>query len=100
MATTVTLHWNENLEPNISRYDCYYGLASGVYTLPGSPKDMGNNIEGTVDIDATGTVFFALKVVLTDFTQSAFSNEISTYIDTSALVGGAMMDPLGAMACY
>jgi hypothetical protein len=100
MATTITLHWNENLEPNIAYYNCYYGQPSGVYTLPGSPKNMGNAIEGTVDINASGTIYFAMTVVLTDGTESAFSSEISTFIDVEIIFCAGLMDPLGAMACY
>ena len=101
MSTPITIHWDESLEPNVDHYDLYYGTASGQYNLPGSPQNMGNNVEGTVFLDVTGTVYFALTVVLTTTVQSAFSTEISTVIAPSdEELAFCRMDSLNAMACY
>jgi hypothetical protein len=75
MAPLIPLFWNENTEPDIARYKFYFGRATGVYTSPGSPVDMGNNLSGTFLVDADGDWFGALTCVNLGNQESGFSGE-------------------------
>lgn len=78
----VNFAWNANSEVDIAGYKIYAGTATGVYTAPGSPKDMGNVTSGYFDITTFGiTWYFALTAYNTSAQESGFSTEIQRLIN-------------------
>ncbi len=74
-ASSVTLAWDPNPEPDIAGYMLYYGTASGIYT---QTNDVGNAATYTVSNLTPGvTYFFAVTAYDTNRVESDFSNEIS-----------------------
>ena len=76
----VNFAWNANTEADLAGYKLYAGTATGVYTDPNSPKDMGNVTSGSYTLDDmanSATYFFSLTAYNTTNLESDFSNEVS-----------------------
>lgn len=69
--------WNANSEPDLQGYRLYEGRASGSYTVPGSPTDVGNVLTTLYNVTLTGAWFFALVAHNATGQISGFSSEIT-----------------------
>jgi hypothetical protein len=74
-ASTVTLGWNPNPEPDIAGYKVYLGISSRTYT---SVVDAGNQTSQALSNLVPGaTYYFAATAYNTSGLESAFSSEVS-----------------------
>jgi hypothetical protein len=72
---SVTLAWNPSTDPNVTGYNVYYGVASGVYT---NKIDVGNVTNATINGLVEGvTYYFAATAYNILGVESDFSNETS-----------------------
>ena len=74
---SVTLHWDQNVEPDIAGYHLLYGITSGSYT---EQIDVGNTTTATVPGLADGTYFFVVTAYNTVAVESPPSNEVSATV--------------------
>jgi len=70
---SVTLAWNPSTSPDITGYDVYYGVASGVYD---NEISAGDNTNITISNLVEGVTYY-FAATAHDDGQSPFSNEIS-----------------------
>lgn len=70
------LSWNANTEPDLAGYKIYIGRASGTYTDPRSPIDVGNVTTYVIDISESGTWYFSLTAYNAGGSESGFSSEL------------------------
>jgi len=77
--TEVRIGYNANTETNLLTYRVYFGLTSGVYTAPGSPRDLGLSLTGGFEIFESGTYFVNLRAVNTSGQESPFATEINRF---------------------
>ncbi len=83
-AATVTLSWNQSLDPNVNNYNIYQGGLSRQYTnmVPCgnvTQKQLANVIEGR-------TYFFAVTASTAAGLESAYSSEVSYTVPTGGPV--------------
>ena len=75
---SVTLHWDQNVEPDIAGYHLFYGVTSGSYT---DEMDVGNTTTATVPgLADGGTYFFVVTAYNTVTMESPPSNEVSATV--------------------
>jgi hypothetical protein len=73
-ATSITLAWNPNTEPDIAGYKVYYGKASGTYEYF---VDVGNQITyGISDLEDGKPYYFIVRAYNTYGKESDFSSEL------------------------
>ena len=83
-ATTVTVEWNQNTEPDLGGYKLYYGKTSraqGPYA-----ETVVINDKNTTDWSLTltpDTYYFGLTAFDLNGNESGFSNEVSATIPSS-----------------
>jgi hypothetical protein len=85
----VRLWWDANPETDIAGYKLYWGKATGTYNAVGSPKNMGNVLQGGADIDETATWHFALTAYNTSGLESDHSSEAIQAIALGLAAGKA-----------
>lgn len=71
------MSWNANTELDLSGYKLYAGRATGVYTDPRSPVNVGNVLTTLFNVNAGGAWFFALVAYNATGQISGFSSEIT-----------------------
>ena len=75
---SVTLHWDQNVEPDIAGYRLLYGITSGSYS---EQIDVGNTTTATVPgLADGGTYFFVVTAYNTVMMESPPSNEVSATV--------------------
>ena len=75
---SVTLHWDQNVEPDIAGYHLFYGVTSGSYT---DEMDVGNTTTATVPgLADGGTDLFVVTAYNTVTMESPPSNEVSATV--------------------
>jgi hypothetical protein len=78
-ADPVTIAWDPNDEPDLKGYKVYYGTASGTYD---HIEDVGDvTIYQTPDLAPGYTYYFVVTAYDLALNESAYSDEISKYID-------------------
>jgi hypothetical protein len=82
MATDVSLAWDASVTPEVTGYKVYYGNSSGTY---GTPITIGNLTTYTITDLAAGTYYFAVTAIDAQGNESAFSNEVSQIVGSSAV---------------
>lgn len=80
------ISWTANTEPDLAGYFLYAGHASGVYTEPGSPVNVGLVTTYVYNIATTGDWYFALSAYDASGNVSGFSNEIFGTFDAVPVV--------------
>lgn len=70
------ISWNANTESDLAGYKLYIGRATGTYTQPGSPIDVGLVTTYTYTVDSAGSWFFALTAYNSAALESSFSSEL------------------------
>lgn len=79
-TVSIPLAWTPGVDPNITGYKIYYGLASGVYT---NSVDVGNVTNATITgLSGNTTYYFAATAYNADGTLSDFSNESTVDVMT------------------
>jgi hypothetical protein len=81
-AADVNLAWDASTSPNVAGYKVYHGQASGTYN---TPVAIGNQTTYTVPGLVNGTWYFAVTAFDAEGSESGFSNEVSTVIDSSTV---------------
>jgi hypothetical protein len=62
MSVSIPVAFNASLNPAVIGYRVWWGeVSSGIYNAPGSPKDLGNTLSGTIEISGNGSVFIAFS---------------------------------------
>ena len=90
-AGSVTLAWNAVTTSTLAGYKLYYGTSSGNY---GTPVDVGKVTTATVSGLTNGaTYYFAAKAYDTSGNLSAFSNQVSATVSTTAPVASFTATP-------
>src|SRR6266511_437701 len=80
-AAQVTLAWDANTDPDLAGYKLYYGNSSGSYQFS---VDVGNRTSYTLSGLLEGQIYyFAATAYNVSLTESGYSNEVSTTIDTT-----------------
>jgi hypothetical protein len=78
LASSVTLAWDANTEPDLAGYVVHYGTQPGTYT---NSTDVGNRITWTVsNLTAGHSYYFVVRAYNTSGLTSAPSQEVSTFI--------------------
>lgn len=96
MSLDVHFAWDASSDPDVAGYKIYAGSESGFYDDPNSPLDVGNILDAIYTLDdPTGNFYFALTVYNTSDEESAFSNELTLFLETlpEGQAVGMMMDP-------
>jgi hypothetical protein len=94
----IPLLLNPNTEPDLAGYRVHYGSVSGLYTDPGSPKDVGNVTAFSIDVQPTGMKFISATAYNTSAQESLFAIEISKncvlpFSGVAVLRGGPVRAP-------
>ena len=80
-ASTVTLAWDQNLEPGIAGYRVHYGTSAGNYNYS---VNTGNYASCTISGLQEGTTYyFAVKAYVSSEIESGFSEEVAYTIPIS-----------------
>ena len=79
LAADVTLAWDPVSVSGISGYKLYYGSSSRNYSTSISA---GNQTTQTVSGLSSGTYYFAVTALYSSGTESSYSNEVSTTINS------------------
>jgi hypothetical protein len=75
---TFYLAWNASTDPTVTGYRIYAGQASGgPYTYRGSPKDVGNVLDGSFGVRDPGTYYFVIRGILGAGGETQPTNEIA-----------------------
>ena len=70
--------WDASLDPSTTGYRLYVGrTAGGPYNYTGSPKDMGNALDGSFGVRDAGTFYAIVKAYNAANQESAASSEIA-----------------------
>ena len=81
-ANSIPLAWNPSVNPNVTGYKIYYGVASGVYT---SSVDVSNVTNATITgLSQNTAYYFATKSYDVVGDSSPFSNEIKLMVYSPA----------------
>jgi hypothetical protein len=89
-AATVTLAWDQNLEPELAGYRIYWGTSSGNYTFS---KDVGKVTTGTITgLDEGKTYYFSATAYDSSNNESDYSNPISFTVPFSDTDGDGVPD--------
>ncbi len=83
-ASSLTLAWNPNAEPDLAGYNIYYGIQSGDYDFV---IDAGNVTQYTMTgLESAVRYYFALTAYDTSLNESDFSPEVSAIINNELAV--------------
>jgi Fibronectin type III domain len=87
-ATTVTLVWNANPEPDIAGYRVYYGTAAAPF---GNLVDVGSPTAAITDLETGVTYTFAVTAYNTAGAESAYSQPVSYTGGSSRVIPQAVL---------
>ena len=74
---SVTLHWDQNVEPDIAGYHLLYGITSGSYT---EQIDVGNTTKATVPGLADGGTYFFVETSSAPLASTEFQGVPELYL--------------------
>jgi len=93
-ASTVTIAWDANKEPDVSGYVVFFGTRSGNYS---GSVDVGNSTSALMNVtDTSTTYYFAVAAYTTSGTRSALSAEVNWSIAAPSLTNpGSQTNTVG-----
>ncbi|MBV6505562.1 MAG: hypothetical protein ILNGONEN_01125 [Syntrophorhabdaceae bacterium] len=80
IANRVTLTWSHNSEPDLLLYRVYRNIESPANILLDTVSAGTNTYVDSTDIDNNRVYFYRITAVDNDLNESAFSNEVSTFV--------------------
>jgi hypothetical protein len=81
-ASSVTLKWDPNSEPDLAGYNIYYGTEPGIY---GTPINVGKNTQYQFpNLESNQTHYFSVTAYNTAGQESTPSIEVSKFLGTSS----------------
>ena len=69
------IYWNASTDPSVDHYMLYVGFCPGADgTVPGSPKNMGNNTDGFFDLPTYGVYCARMTTVNTSAVETPYGS--------------------------